>query len=139
MADNISTPAPIDTSLAYRKLMEGQSQGQGGTGSTLNIFKDADVLSGLTCKGKGLNWDSTFRPRAQVRPGLFAKLISSMGLNLANINQQLSEINKNNAVQSMPVQEASIDQITGKSHGLGGSSHVAALMAGHHGGGGHEI
>jgi hypothetical protein len=126
-------PPDVNAQLLQMQAMIASSQQQ-GNGTKLNIFSlglpDADVFSGLSCKGKGFNLEKNVMPMPNKKgPGKFAKAC-------AEAFDAVAKINKENFPQPAPFQQASIGDIAG--HGFGGSfaSSVARDVGGD---GGHSV
>ena len=112
MADGISTPSAEQMASLLRA-----AQGQGGSGtSPLGFRLECNVGSGMTIQNGGLKADATFRATGGARPGMLAKLLKDMGMNGADIFEGMKKVGQAGAVQ-----QCSITDITGQSHGLGRS------------------
>ena len=104
-------------------------QPQTDPGKSMPIFMGAkgevNVVGGLSLKGVASNMDGNILKAPQVAPGPLAKLLEGMGLTRKQILEGLKEVN-----QKAPIQNASIADITGSSHGLGGGSFASSISSG---------
>ena len=109
-----------NASLRAASMQQGGQQ-SGGTGAAFGMFQNVN----LTCfkpPAGVFSADGMVNKTPQARPGMIEKRKQETGLKLTQIFDELSKINKENTPQSYPVQQASIGDITGHSHGLGGGS-----------------
>ena len=124
MAEGPSGPS-IDSGYLYRQTM--QAQGQGGSGSAPIFFGarlDTNVGAPLAMQQAALiPFDKMIRPAKQAANGPVAGLLKQLGLVGPEILEGLKKCNA-------PVQQCSITDITGQSHGLGGGMTVMAANAG---------
>ena len=108
----------VNAQLLQMQSLIASSQGQSGT--KLNIFTpflpDADVFSGLSSKGKGLNVDAMIRPAGQAAEGPLAKLLKQMGVNRQEIMESMKKV-----AQAGAVREASQAELFGQGGPAGGS------------------
>ena len=105
-----------DLNQILQQLQQSAQQGtQGKPVPLLGFLADVNVGSGLSLQGRGLNIDGMIRTPAQRPNGPIAGLLRQMGLVGPEILEGMKKV-----AQAGPVQQASIEDITGQSHGLGG-------------------